>query len=244
MPTFNTFSTVLPDPTNPITDAGDTAASGTKGPGFASVNFQSVTSTQVSRTISGRGVQRDGGSQHWEFSIQYNPMKREQFDAVDAFLQGRNPRKDPFYVILPQYSRPKDAAFATLASSRIISSNATYTPGTSAIMVKINTGTFTSTPRPGDMFTFSDASDYNHQKVYKVSAVEKNSYYQAGTTQPTSAQLRIHTTPPLQRALTEGAVLNFINPKFRVITKSDVQEYSLNTENLYSFSLSLEEIQP
>ena len=244
MATFNSFSDILPDPTHPIDDAGASNAAGSQGPGFSSLNFQSVTSTQVSRTVSGRGIQRDGGTQYWEFTIQYNPIFRHQFDVVDAFLQGRNPRRDPFYVILPQYSRPKDPAFAALASSVPISTATAYDPGTAAIMVQTGTGVFSSFPKPGDAFTISDAADFNHQKVYRVARVETTSYYQAGTTQPLANQIRLHITPPLQRTTSVGANLNFIEPKFRVIAKSDVQEYSLNTENLYSFSLAVEEIQP
>lgn len=243
MATFTAFSNILPDPANPITDAGDTNSNGTPGPGFSAMNFQSVTDTQVSRTVSGRGIQRDGGSQHWEFTISYNPLFRYQFDPVDTFLQGRNPRRDPFYVILPQYSKPKDPAFAMFAAGKIIYTAEAYDPGTSAIMVQCASN-FTSYARPGDMFTISDSADYNHQKVYKVTAVEKSSYYQAGTVAPGNAQMRLHVTPPLQRSVSSGATLNFINPKFRVITKTDVQEHSINTENLYSFSLNLEEIQP
>ena len=101
MATFTTFTDVLPDPVNPITDAGNASVTGTPGPGFSAVGFQSNTDTQMSRTISGRGVGRDSGTQFWSFNISYNPMFRAQFDAVDSFLIQRNPRKNPFYVTLP-----------------------------------------------------------------------------------------------------------------------------------------------
>jgi len=243
MATFTAFANILPDPANPITDAGDTSPTGTPGPGFSAMNFRSVTETQVSRTVSGRGITRDGGSQRWEFSISYNPMFREQFDPVDTFLAGRNPRKDPFYVILPQHSRPKDAAFATYAARFTITAGALHGPGSSVLLAQASQP-FTSYARPGDMFTITDNNDYNHQKVYKVTAVERNAYYQAGSNQPTTTQMRLHVSPPLQREVSLGATINFINPKFRVIAKSDVQEYSLNTDNLYQFSLDLEELQP
>ena len=244
MATFTAFSNILPDPANPITDAGDISVSaGTPGPGFSALSFQSVTDTQVSRTVSGRGIQRDGGSQHWEFTISYNPMFRYQFDPIDTFLLGRNPRRDPFYVILPQYSKPKDATFASFAASKIIYTGAAYDPGVDTIIAQCASN-FSSYARPGDVFTISDPSDFNHQKVYKIAAVEKASYYQAGTTPPGNAQMRLHISPPLQRAVSSGATINFINPKFRVIAKTDVQEHSINTDNLYSFSLAVEEIQP
>lgn len=111
MVTFTAFSNLLPDPAHPITDAGDIASSGTPGPGFSALAFRSNTETQVSRTQGGRGITRDGGVQYWSFNISYNPMFRFQFDPIDTFLVMRNPRRDPFYVILPQYSKPKDATY-------------------------------------------------------------------------------------------------------------------------------------
>ena len=244
MATFTAFSNILPDPANPITDAGDISPTGTPGPGFSAVGFQSVTDTQVSRTISGRGIQRDGGSQHYEFTISYNPMWRFQFDPVDAFLAGRNPRRDPFYVILPQYSKPKDSTFSTWFTN--LAGNCTVSaanPGDNQLMLNFP-ATVQGTLKPGDMFSIQDPTDFNHQKMYKITAVEKSTYYQAGTPTPSPNQLRVKISPPLQRGVAGGAYATLINPKFRVISKSDVQEYSLNTDNLYSFSLAVEEIQP
>ena len=243
MPVFNSFSNVLPDPIRKITDQGDIDASGVAGPGFAGVHFSSNSETQVSRTNSGRGVQRDQETQFWSFSIKYNPMFRAQFDPVDAFLASRNGRRNPFFVVLPQYSKPKDSAFATFATSNIIR---TFTPvlsGARSLMIDA-VPVFSSTPKPNDMFTITDPANANHLKMYKITRVETNLRYQAGSLQPTTNQLRIHVDPPIQRATTEDAVINFINPMFRVIQRSDIREHDLDTNNLYSFSLDLEEIQP
>jgi len=241
MATFTAFSNILPDPANPITDAGDISPTGTPGPGFSALNFQSVTDTQVSRTISGRGIQRDGGSQHYEFTISYNPMFRSQFDPVDTFLAGRNPRRDPFYVILPQYSRPKDLTFNGINNTYV---RTAHEAGSSTLKVWHNTANFVGKLRPGDMFNIVDPADFNHQKVYKVTTVETYDYYQAGTTQPPRNELRLGISPPLQRYANDNARVIVVNPKFRVISKSDVQEHSINTDNLWSFSLAVEEIQP
>jgi hypothetical protein len=240
MATFNTFSNILPDPANPITDAGDSNISGTAGPGFKAISMQSITDTQVSRTVSGRGVTRDQGSQYYEFTISYNPMFRYQFDPINTFLELRNPRKDPFYVILPQYSRPKDLTFNGLTTTKVV---AATTAGKNTLMVYNTAGVFVGKLHPGDMFNFNDPDDFNHQKMYKVGAIETNAYYQASTTQPTTSQLKLHISPPLQRDVGPNATLVLVNPKFRVIAKNDTQEHSLDTENLYSFSLSVEELQ-
>ena len=245
MATFTSFSNVLPDPIRRITDQGDIDPSGVAGPGFSGVRFSSNQDTQVSRTNSGRGVHRDQESQFWSFTIRYNPMLREQFDPVDAFLAGRNARKDPFFVVLPQYSRPKNPSFAAYLSQYDALVAGTYASGTSAFMMRMSGGaTMLYPPRPGDMFTVTDPANVNHLKVYKVTAVETNARYQQGKTQPNINQCRIHISPALQRTTYNDAKINFLDPMFRVIAKSDVREYDLDTENLYSFSLDVEEIQP
>lgn len=244
MATFTAYSNILPDPTHPIADSGNLSVSGSPGPGFSAVGFTSVTDTQVSRTISGRGISRDGGSHRWEFTLQYNPMFRDQFDVVDAFLTGRNPRRDPFYVVLPQYSKPKDPTF----TNWLINTNQVVTVGTASAGSSVITLNFSSSVqgrlRPGDMFNIQDGSDFNHQKTYKVASIETTSDYQAGTPQPGINQLRVHIGPPLQRDVTAGAACVLLEPKFRVIARSDVQEHQLDTNNLYSFSLAVEEFQP
>lgn len=101
-------------------------------------------------------------------------------------------------------------------------------------------------PKPGDFFTVTDSNDTLHTKMYRVVAVETNSDYRTGLQPPTIGSdqtQRLHISPALQRNLYDGAVLNFHDPKMRVTMAADVQQYQLNTQNLYSFSLKLEEAQ-
>jgi len=244
MATFTAFSDFLPSPSHPLTPAGDVSASGTAGPGFAALNFSSVTDTQVSRTKSGRGIGRDSGSQHWEFTISYNPMFRTQFDVIDAFLLTRNPRKDAFYVVLPQLANPKIPAFADFARNTGILASSFYASGESSMMLYSAGENFPAYPSPGDAFNVVDPEDFNHQKLYKVTRVETSAYYQAGSNQPNPKQVRLHFSPPLQRDVSLNAPIRFINPQFRVIAKGDVQEHQLDTDNLYQFNLPVEEFMP
>lgn len=236
MAIFNNFSDLLPDPNNKINTAGVSDSSGSAGPGFAKVKFRSSSDTQVSRTKSGRGVTASPSYHMWAFDISYNPMTRDEFDPVSTFLESREGRLKPFYVILPQHSRPKDANFANNSLT------ASATPaGSPTIMIN---GVAKGEPSPGDFFTITDSTDINHKKAYKVLRVETASTYKSGTTAPTLSQRRVWTRPPISRNVSSGAVLNFVDPKFRVIQTSDTMEYDLETDNLYQFSLSLEEIQP
>ena len=236
MPVFTSFSDLLPDPNNKINNAGVVDATGTAGPGFASVKFASNNQTQVSRTISGRGVTASPSYHNWSFDISYNQMTRAEFDPVSTFLESRRGRLNPFFVILPQHAAPKDAAFASNTLTASVTAS-----GSPTLMLN---GVVSGEPSPGDFFTITDTSDVNHKKAYKVLRVETSTTYQTGTTAPTGTQRRVWTQPPITRAVTAGATVTFVNPKFRVIQKGDTMEYDLDTDNLYQFSLSLEEILP
>jgi hypothetical protein len=246
MPTFTSFSDLLPDPNNKINAAGASDATGSAGPGFAKIKFASNNQVQVSRTISGRGVATSPGSHNWAFDISYNPMTRDEFDPVSSFLETRQGRFKPFYVILPQHAAPKNSLFAAYAAANTITSVGTTAAGSPSIMIT-GTGMLEGTygnPSPGDFFTITDSANVNHTKTYKVVRVETNATYQVGSAVPTTIQRRIWTQPPIARSVAAGSTINFVNPKFRVIQKGDVVEYDLDTDNLYQFSLSLEEIQP
>jgi len=134
MPTFTSFSDLLPDPNNKINTAGVSDATGSAGPGFAKVKFRSNNQVQVSRTISGRGVTASPGYHNWEFDINYNPMTRAEFEPVSTFLEGRQGRLKPFFVILPQHSQPQNSTFATYAGTNTITASAT-SAGSPTIML-------------------------------------------------------------------------------------------------------------
>ena len=251
MATFTSFSDLLPDPNNKINNAGAADTSGTAGPGFAKIKFASNNQTQVSRTISGRGVTASPSYHNWAFDISYNPMTRDEFDPVASFLESRRGRLNPFYVILPQHAAPKNAAFANYTALNPSAVTA-YSQTSSTVAGSISAGSptimmagiTTGTPSPGDFFTITDSGDTNHKKVYKVLRVEDSTTYQVGSAAPLSTQRRIWMQPPISRTVATGSIINFTNPKFRVIQKGDTMEYDLDTDNLYQFSLSLEEIQP
>ena len=245
MATFSTFSNILPDPVNKIDTAGVSNSSGSEGPGFASVKFRSNRQVQVSRTISGRGVMASPGFHIWEFDINYNPLTRAEFEPVSTFLETREGRLRPFFVILPQHNKPQNPLFNTYCSANTITSAQVPAGATSFIITGTDmTEALAGNPTPGDFINIEDPADVNHVKAYKITRVETNEYYRAGTVQPAINQRRIHVTPALARNVSSGAVVSFINPKFRVIQKGDTLEYDLNTDNLYQFSLSLEEVLP
>jgi hypothetical protein len=236
MAVFTTFSDILPTPNYKITYAGQLGSPtlGFEGPGYASVKVDSVNQIMRDKTNSGRLIARAIAAHRWEIDIQYNPMTRAEFNPVSAFLQEKQGGLKPFYVELPQYSQTGSPG--TYTTSVSLFSGNTY--------AMINATIFTA-PTPGDMFTISDSANSNHTKAYMVTRVETNADYNSnvGGSPALNTQIRLHFTPSLQKTVSAGSSFVFSNPRIKVVQKSDVFSYSLGTNNLYSFSLSLEEVQ-
>ena len=244
MATFSTFLDLLPDPTNPIGISGQalaTSSGGTNGPGFASVQFSSEAPIQMSRTNSGRVVTRAIAGHKWTININYNPMTREQFEPVFNFLLEKNGRLNPFFVKLPQQASSRNAAF--VSANPTITTATTGAAGSGFILQAGHNTTEATQPQPGDMFTITDTNDSLHTKAYRVTRVMGNGTYNSALhSQPTTAQRIVYFTPHLQRAVAQGATCDY-TPLIRVMQVADVQQYNLGTNNLYEFSLSLEECQ-
>ncbi len=242
MAEFSSFTDRLPDPnwTKDTTGIGH-ASSYTAGPGFNSIKLSSNMPIQTSHTNSGRLITRQIAGHEWGINITYNPMTRDQFEPVYSFLLQRKGRLNPFYVVLPNQSSSRNTAFG--AYSGTITVEGTHTAGSG---VMLQTGheddPLTTQPQPGDMFTITDASDSLHTKIYRVTRVTNRTDYLAGS-QPDADERYVYISPNLQRETADTSVINYTNPQIRVILKNDVQEFSLGTNNLYTFGLQLQEAQ-
>ena len=248
MAAFSAFNNRLPDPNWGINEAGDGHATNyVEGPGFASLTFQSNQPTAFSRTLSGRVTTRSIAGQNWRINIVYNAMTRAQFEPIYNFLQERRGRLKAFEVVLPQYDSPQQTLGVASGAQLTIKGN--ILAGATNFTAD-NHGHITNLAlKPGDMFNFQDPADSNHKKVYQVTRVLNNTDYLTGGTRPGTADRIYYVTPSIQKSVEDtGGVntpkLKTTNPVFRVVQSSDVVSYSLNTNNLYEFSLSLEEVQP
>ena len=244
---FSSFQNILPDPNNTIGEAGQ--AAGTAGPGFATVSLTSEQPTMKDFTNGGRLLARAIASHAWKIKIGYNPLTQTEFDRIYTFLLHRRGSINPFFVSLPQYRTPRDANFATYSTTpsnklEVLSNTNVFAGATSGFFQQIGYNFNTNgTPTPGDLFTVEDSANSNHLKAYMVTRVETNSNYLNTAAQPGVAQLRIHFTPGASKTMNAGAKLVFHNPLIKVISTKDTQQYALNTDNLYSYSLDLREVQ-
>ena len=238
MGAFSSFANRLPDPAYGVDEAGQNVNSTANyGPGFASVTFSKEQPTMVSRTNSGRVVSRSIVGEKLNIAITYNPLTRAQFEPVYSFLSEKKGRLKRFFVSLPQYADAQDSTY-----SGTFTVDGAYAAGKDNFLA--DHSSLTGTPKRGDTFTITDSANSNHTKLYTVTRVQTNSDYYSGESQPSADQYRIYCQPNLVYSVADNSTLNFVSPLVRVIQSSDVREYSLGTNNLYTFSLNLEEAQP
>lgn len=242
MATFTSFLDILPDPNVKIGNAGQADASGTAGPGFASVELSDMSNDDVDRTIRGKSIVRTQNAHKWLIKINYNPLTQAEFTPIYTFLMEKRNSRKPFYVSLPQYRVPKNADFAIYTASNPIYTTEAKTAGASAIEIDDTEGSIAGNNLPsfGDLFYFSDTDDSLHTKAYMVSRVETQTNYQTGN-QPGVSAVRVHFNPALQRNVSSGAEIVFYDPLIRVTQVGNIQEYNLNNDGLYLFSLNLME---
>lgn len=210
---------VLPDPNHGrASDGTANNAAANLGPGFKSVRLSSKQNIITDRTNSGRVLQRYHTYHNWEISLSYNPLTEAEFQEVYAFLLERKTTLEPFFVQLPQY-RGQSATTTQTGSS--------VTEAGSPTIVLANG--HAANCGIGDLFTITDSANTNHKKAYKITKKDTSTH-------------TITITPPLAKRVTASQTINLVNPLIKVIQTGDIQ-YSLNSKNLYEFSLKLEEVQ-
>lgn len=240
MATFGNFANRLPDPAFNVAPDGSTTNAGASdfGPGFASVKFTSEQPTSITRTNSGRVITRSIVGHHWKIEIKYNPMTRAEFEPIATFLEEKRGRLKPFFIVLPQYASPQTASSGTISTSGTIAS------GDSNFLAQGSSTSGLNLER-GDMITFNDSSNSNHLKAYKIVRVHTSANkLSSDSSLDQTNERRYYVVPPIEKDVSSGASLVYTNPLIRVINTSDVFEYNLGTNNLFQFSLNLEEAQP
>jgi len=165
-------------------------------------------------------------------------MTRDQFEPVYNFLLEKRGRLKPFFVALPQHASTRTATSGTISVSGSITS------GDNNFLID-GMDSVTGGLRPGDMINFLDSGNSNHKKAYKIVRVHTSANkLSSDSALDSSDERRIYVVPPVEKDVGDNSTLTYTNPLIRVVQTSDVQEYSLGTNNLYTFSLNLEEAQP
>lgn len=222
---------ILPSPYTPLTEKGfSLGSSGTKyGPGIKSLTVTSLQKKDIDYTHTGKSIRRFNGYHQWLVDITYNPMLWEDFQHIYSFLLEKRGSRSTFFVELPQY------ASQTITDTLYVNSSG-YSAGATQLEVEDH-----ATLAPGDFINVDYSDNHLQQKAYMITRTETTTDYTG--TPPASGFKRIHISPGLARAIkpTDVLAIEYRNPKILVRQKEDVREYSLDEDNLYTFSLKLEE---
>ena len=128
-------------------------------PAFADLTFQSVQSTIVSRTISGRRQARQIGGQYWKMVATYPPMTRTDFAPIWAFIISQRGGFDTFTVTPPVIGTGQGPGGGTPLI------NGASQPGRAVVTDGWPTGATLTVLKAGDFVKFA-----NHTKVYMLTA--------------------------------------------------------------------------
>ena len=175
--------------------------------------------TIVTKTTSGRVQARQIDGQKFTMTLSYPPMSRADFAPIKAFIMKQRARLNTFTVIPPIISNAQGVATGTISVDGAISAGAT----TCTI-----DGLATSTNgvlKAGDYIKFA-----SHEKVYM--AVEDLNGNGSG-------EGTLTFEPPLREDVANNVVLTYDNVPFFVRLVSDVQEYSIITNDLYTYEVDL-----
>ena len=259
----------LPDPNYKRFVDGTNDASGTTGPGFAQVKLTNDQKILTSRTNSQRLLARAIVGQKWKIDINYNPMTQEEFAPVFAFLLEKQGPMNPFFVSLPQYRTWQNSSFNSFVTT--FGTHGTWTPRVKAAVVAgktefilqaydhsgggiapapSQTASSHNGPVPGDMITFHQGAatthmsgDATHSKAYLITSVEttQNNKTESADNNIGATEWRLNVSPPLAKNISQNLGIALYQPKVKVIMPQPLSTYTLNKDNLYSFSLKLEE---
>jgi len=196
-----------------------------------------------------------------EFAPVYGFLAQQRGPLTPFYVslpQYRNPINSGWASLISETVTPSGGALSYKYNFSVL---ADISAGSSKVIVHVNAATGESTaaynnnsgqthagmvPKPGDMININDTNDTNHDKAYLITMVEtagakEDSATNLGTN---GDKMQLTVTPPFVRPISitgSGASVVFKNPLVKVIAPKGLGSYSLNTDNLYSYSLKLEE---
>jgi len=183
-------------------------------PEFQAINLESRHNNVMSETVSGRMQVRTLGGQRWSFTAKYNPMTREEFQPVFAFVMSQQGRFGTFTIVPPVIGN----ASGDVSGTALV--NATTAAGATSVAIDGITGTI----KAGDFIKFA-----SHSKVYMVTADRAG----AGS---------VSIEPPLVSGVTDNEAITYDSVPFTMRLANDVQSYNLASNEYYEYELDMIEV--
>jgi len=191
-------------------------------PTTKAVGITSQQNTIVSTTVSGRRQARQIDGQRFTLRLQFPPMTRTEFAPIIAFIMKQRSQLESFTYVPATVSTTRGSASTT------ISVNGSHAAGDNTITVDGMGNNLTGVLKAGDFVRFTGQT-----KVYMVVEDLNSNGSGAGT---------LTIEPPIRSALSDNTVLIYNNVDFTVGLTTDIQEFSIGTENYFQYEVDLIEV--
>ena len=193
---------------------------------FETLGIQSIQSTIISKSISGKKLSRTIDSQRWAFTAKIITAKRsDAYGELMAFIIKQRSGKENFTIIPPEI---EDARGSETGSVLV---NGVHAVGDTTIAMDAFAGDGAGRFKAGDFLKFA-----SHDKIYMVVADVTSSSNAATVT----------IEPPLTTALADDSAVTYDNVPFTVHLINDVQAFGTvgvdkDGNLLYKYELDVEE---
>jgi hypothetical protein len=191
-------------------------------PSFESINFKTVTPTQVTGTMSGKARRIGMGLSYYTWEVKYASLTRLQAGTVKGYLAQALGPQFSFEIILPRLST---SALATQTAS-VPRTSATAAIGSTSCTLT-NCGANANVLAAGDFFKFA-----NHTKVYMCVAP---------CTANGSGNATLFFSGPLLTAVPLSTNLTITAVPFTAILAAPEQEFEVGYGGISSMSVSMRE---
>ena len=193
---------------------------------FQTLGIQSQVDTLISKSISGKKLTRQIGTQRFGFTAEIITAKRSDvYGELMAFVIKQRGSKENFTIIPPEVKSTRGSETGTVLV------NGVHAVGDNTIAMDGFAGDGAGRFKAGDLIKFA-----SHTKVYMIVSDVTSSSNAATVT----------IEPPLITALTNNSVVTYDNVPFTVHLVNDVQEFGgvgvdKDGNVLYKFELDGEE---
>jgi hypothetical protein len=193
---------------------------------FQTLGIQSQVDTLISKSVSGKKLTRQVGTQRFGFTAEIIVAKRSDvYGELMAFVIQQRGSKENFTIIPPEVKSTRGSETGTVLV------NGVHAVGDNTIAMDAFAGDGAGRFKAGDLIKFA-----SHTKVYMIVSDVTSSSNAATVT----------IEPPLISALADDSLVTYSNVPFTVHLVNDVQEFGgvgadKDGNVLYKFELDVEE---
>ena len=193
---------------------------------FQTLGIQSQVDTLISKSVSGKKLTRQIGTQRFGFTAEIIVAKRSDvYGELMAFVIQQRGSKENFTIIPPEVKSTRGSETGTVLV------NGVHAVGDNTIAMDAFAGDGAGRFKAGDLIKFA-----SHTKVYMIVSDVTSSGNAATVT----------IEPPLITALADDSLVTYSNVPFTVHLVNDIQEFGgvgadKDGNVLYKFELDVEE---